>query len=121
MSALATNQSQMRPKIFSGSPKKKAACRSSAKRKGGTRPGAVSTCHATKTSTSSVSCQARRLPRRGLMKRHMSLIRSGRELLLVALEDFLAQHVPDGFVQLDEARRRAHLGHVTRTLDVDAE
>src|SRR6187399_1718193 len=118
MSAPVTNQAHTRPKIFSGSPKKKAAWRSFSNRNGGSRPGAVSTCHSTKIATSRPSCQARRLPGRGLMNFHMA---SGGQLLLIALDDLVAQHRPDRLVQLDEARRGAHLGDVARALEVDAE
>src|SRR5512147_3291922 len=99
MSALVTNQAQMRPKITTGSPKKNAAWRSFSNTNGGTRPGVVSTCQAANTSTSTTSCQARRLPARGLSSCHMVVAPSGRELLAVALEDLLAQHAPDRVVQ----------------------
>ncbi len=46
---------------------------------------------------------------------------SGRQLLLVALQHFLAQHRPDGGVQLDEARAGLDLGHVARALEVHVE
>src|SRR5258706_12237612 len=117
MSALATNQFQMRPKILSGSPKKNAAWRSSANRNGGTRPGVVSRCQAMNTSTSRASCQARRLRWLGLMALHIA---SRRQLLPVALQHLFPQHVPDGLVQLDEARGDAHLGDVARAVQVDA-
>src|SRR5947207_7085313 len=120
MSAPVTNQDQMRPKIFSGSPKKNAAWRSSAKRNGGTRPGAVSTCQARNTATSTASCHTRRLRVEGLIAFHIGG-GSGRELLAVALQHFFAQHVPDGLVQLDEARRDAHFGDVARAFEIDTE
>src|ERR1700712_2960801 len=122
MSWLTTNQSQTRPKIFSGSPKKNAAWLSSVNRKCGSRPGTVSRCQAPKTITSTASCHARRLRRLGLMKRHI-VVRppSCRELLPVAGENLFAQHVPDRLVQLDEARDGAHLGDVARPVEVDAE
>ena len=60
MSALATNQVQMRPKILTGSPKKNAAWRSFSNMKLGSRPGVVSRCHETNTPTRSNSCQRRR-------------------------------------------------------------
>ena len=59
MSALATNQAQMRPKIFSGSPKKNAAWRSFSNTNGGIRPGFVSTCQSTNTATSSADLPER--------------------------------------------------------------
>src|SRR3954469_13518437 len=106
MSPWMKNQSAMRPNIFSGSPKKKAAWLSALNRKCGTRPGTVSTCHAPKIAASTTSCHARRLARAGLKSRNMEALTFGscRELLPVAGEHFLAQHVPDRLVQLDEAR-----------------
>src|SRR3954462_6894540 len=114
MSALVTNQAQMRAKIFSGSPKKKAAWLSPANRKCGNRPGVVSRCHSTKRPTSRDSCQPRNA---SLLMRAPSC----GQLLLIALEHLVAQHLPDGLVQFDEARRGAHLGHVARAIEVDAE
>jgi hypothetical protein len=71
MSALPKNQAQMRAKITSGSPKKKAAWRSFSNTTGGIRPGFVSTCHRPNTATSTASCHSRRLPGRGLISFHM--------------------------------------------------
>src|SRR4029079_8720288 len=110
MSALTTNQVQIRPKIRTGSPKKNAAWRSFSNMKLGSRPGVVSRCQTTNTATSSPACQRRRY-----------FMPSCRELLAIAGEHFLAQHRPDRLVQLDEARRRAHLGNVARPRQVDRE
>ena len=64
----------------------------------------------------------RRLPRAGLDEiPHASRAAYGRQLLLVALQDFLAQHAPDGLVQFHETRRRTHLGDVARARQVDRE
>src|SRR5579864_917584 len=112
MSAWTKNQSQMRPKTFSGSPKKKAAWRSLSNMKLGSRPGAVSTYQTTRITTSSPSCQARR---------NFMRLRSCRQLLPIAGQHLFAQHRPDRLVQLDEARRRAHLGDVARPRQVDRE
>src|SRR5687768_15336623 len=114
MSALTTNQFQMRPKIFSGSPKKNAACWSFSNTNGGINPGFVSTCQRMKIVSSRLSCQNRRY----FMDDAGS---SCRELLPVALEHLVAQHRPDGAMQLDEARRDPHLGHVARARQVDRE
>src|SRR5690606_277145 len=121
MSALVTNQAQMRWKITSGSPKKKAAWRSLSNRKGGMSPGAVSACHTPNTTTSTPSCQTRRLRMFGLIRRHMVNVHLRSQLLPIALQHLFAQHVPDRLVQLDEARRGAHLGHVARAVKVDME
>src|SRR4249919_3097647 len=110
MSALTTNQVQMRPKILTGSPKKNAAWRSFSNMKFGSRPGVVSRCQATNTATSRPACQTRKY-----------FMASCGELLAIAGEHFLAQHRPDRLVQLDEARRRAHLGDVARPRQVDRE
>src|SRR5512137_740647 len=118
MSWSVTNQSQMRTKILIGSPKKNAACRSFSNMSGGITPGVVMAHQKTKITTSTSACQNRRVPVRGRMNFHMS----GRQLLLrVALQDFLAHHVPDRLVQFDEARGYADLGHVTRPRQVDQE
>src|SRR5829696_4112578 len=119
MSALVKNQAPMRPKIFSGSPKKNAAWLSLSNRNGGIRPGFVSTCHSTNSTTSTPTCQIRRLPSLGFSDFHMAA--SGSELLPVALQHFLAQHRPDRLVQFDEARRRPDLGDVAGPLQVDVE
>src|SRR5690606_34236716 len=107
-------------KIFSGSPKKNAAWRSLSNMKVGTRPGLVMTCQNANSSASRLSCHTHRLPARGLMKFHMS---SGDllQLLLVALEDLVAQHGPDGGVQFKEARCGLDLGDVARAWHVDGE
>src|SRR3954467_6244947 len=115
MSALVKNQWPMRSKIFSGSPKKNAACGSFSNMNGGISPGLVSTCQTTKMSSSSPSCQTRRLRVFGLMAFHMT---SGRELLPVALQHLFTQGGPDRLVQLDETRRRAHLRHIARAHEV---
>src|SRR5438067_11931619 len=115
-------QRRMRSRTLSGWPKKNAAWLSSENRKCGSRPGTVSTCQARNSSTRRTSCQARRLRRLGLIKRHVAFTASClRELLLVAGEHLFAQHVPDRLVQLDEARIGAHLGDVARAREVDAE
>ena len=108
MSALTTNQVQIRPKILTGSPKKNAAWRSFSNMKFGSRPGVVSRCQTTNTAD-----QQARLPE--------AKVFHARELLAIAGEHFLAQHRPDRLVQLDEARRRAHLGDVARPRQVDRE
>src|SRR5689334_23338818 len=41
--------------------------------------------------------------------------------LRIALQHFGFQHVPDGFVQLDEARRQANLRDIARPRQVDGE
>src|SRR6476659_271235 len=110
MSALTTNQVQMRPKILTGSPKKNAAWRSLSNMKLGSRPGVVSRCQTTNTATSKPACHRRRY-----------FIASCRKLLPIAGEHLLAQDRPDRLVQLDEARRRAHLGDVARPRQVDRE
>src|SRR6478672_3837843 len=115
MSALTTNQVQMRPKILTGSPKKNAAWRSFSNIKFGSRPGVVSRCQTTNTATSRPACQRRRYFIASVS------VASCRELLAIAGEHFLAQHRPDRLVQLDEARRRAHLGDVARSRQVDRE
>src|SRR5215217_7939321 len=120
MSALVKNQAPMRPKIFSGSPKKNAAWLSFSNTNGAISPGFVSTCHSTNSTTSRPTCQIRRLVELGFSAFHMAAP-SGSELLPIALQDFLAQHRPDRLVQFDEARRRAHLGDVARPLQVDVE
>ena len=74
MSPLTTNQAQTRPKIFSGSPKKNAACWSFSNTSGGIKPGLVVTCHNTKISTSRPSCQNLKFLWLGLMKRHMAVM-----------------------------------------------
>ena len=71
MSAWVTNQAQMREKIFSGSPKKNAACLSFSNMNGGIRPGWVNTCHSKKMATSRPTCQTRRLEWLGLRCFHM--------------------------------------------------
>src|SRR5450755_4449675 len=141
MSALPMNHCQMRPKIFTGSPKKNAAWRSFSNMKVGSRPGVVSRCQTTKTAASSATCQRRRYfmepPRLRLAPRRCpprgrwptwggpaparSLLRSCRELLAISGKHLFAQHRPDRLVQLDEARRRADLGDVARPLQVDRE
>src|SRR3954452_9080662 len=103
MSWLATNQTQIRAKILTGSPKKNAAWRSFSNTKFGSSPGVVSRCQTTNTATSRPACQTRR-------RAPAPRLRSCRELLAVAREHFFAQHRPDRMVQLDEARHRAHLG-----------
>src|SRR6187455_2812698 len=115
MSALPTNHCQMRPKIFSGSPKKNAAWRSLSNMKVGSRPGVVSRCQTTKTATRSPACQTRRylIAQPGCS--------SCRQLLPVSGEHLFAQDAPDRLVQLDEARRRPHLGDVARARQVDLE
>src|SRR6186713_660894 len=124
MSALVTNQAPMRPKIFSGSPKKNAAWLSFSNTNGGISPGFVSTCHSTNKTTSRPTCQTRRLRSFGFsdfhmgsrpvgaVKEHAGVVVSGlgSELLPIALQDFLAQHRPDRLVQFDEARGRADFG-----------
>src|SRR6478672_4780264 len=115
MSAWPMNHCQIRSKIFSGSPKKKAAWRSFSNTKVGRRPGVVSRCQTMNTTASRPTCQTRRY----FMTRRVWSSR--RELLPVAGEHLLAQHVPDRLVQLDEARRRSHLGHVARPRQVDRE
>src|SRR5450631_1957365 len=107
MSCPVTNQAQMRAKILSGSPKKNAAWRSFSNMKLGSRPGVVSRCQTTKTTTSTPSCQTRRyfINVRG---------HSCRELLAIALQHLVAQHRPDRLMQFDEARRRPHFGDVAR-------
>ena len=71
MSASVTNQTQMRSKIFSGSPKKNAAWRSFSNMKVGTRPGLVITCQNTNSSTRMPNCQKRSVAARGLIRFHM--------------------------------------------------
>src|SRR5580765_4785294 len=115
MSAWPMNHCQIRSKIFSGSPKKNAAWRSFSNTKVGKRPGVVSRCQTTKTTTSSPTCQRRRY----LMPRRPGS--SCRKLLPGAGKHLLAQHVPDRLVQLHEARRRSHLGDVARPRQVDRE
>src|SRR5262252_6598053 len=111
MSRVVKNQAQMRASTRDGSPKKNAACRSFSNRKGGMRPGFVSTCQTTKTSASTSACHRIRFFELGLIARHMS-VRS--RLLRVALEHFVAQNVPDRAMQLDELRQHAHFCHVAR-------
>ena len=114
MSALTTNQAQMRPKIFSGSPKKNAAWRSFSNMKLGSRPGVVSRCQTTKTATSSAGLpdpQVSHSAATSLMPRAAG----------GSPQHLFAQHRPDRPVQLDEARRRAHLGDVARPRQVDRE
>src|SRR6516165_2423944 len=117
MSCWATNHAQMRPKILIGSPKKNAACWSFSKKKFGNSPGVVSKYQTTKTTTRSANCQTRSLS----IERSLTARPSCRELLAVPGKHFFAQHRPDRLVQLDEARRRAHLGDVARPRQVDRE
>jgi len=60
MSALVTNQLQMRAITLSGSPKKNAACRSFSNMKSGSRPGVVIAYQKANTATSSSVCHRRR-------------------------------------------------------------
>src|SRR5512142_2377264 len=97
------NHSQTRRATFCGSPKKKAALLGSSKYSGGRSVGLVPTYHTPSTAASSTSCQTR--------MRLMPLAR-------IALENLLLHRVPDERMQLDEARRQPHFGHVARTRQV---
>src|SRR5512134_2169633 len=124
MSRSMMNQSQMRTKIRTGSPKKNAACRSFSNMNGGISPGFVIACQKRNTATRTSSCQSRRVRGAGFRWFHMRAGTgvSGRQLLLrVPLQDLFAQHVPDRLVQVDEAGRDAHLGDVARPREIDRE
>src|SRR6478609_10858103 len=104
--ATGMNQLQMRPATWIGSPRKNANCWLR-----------DATCQATSSATSTVNCQKRALLSLGRMLISCRLP----ELLRVAFQYFVTQHVPYLRVQFDKARVRANLGHVARTCEVDGE
>src|SRR5690606_15884825 len=125
MPASVTNQAQMTWATSSGRPKKKATLRFS-----------EAQCQISRMAASNPSCSTRRtgLDKSDFIVASAPVDGSGREtgtggrpwgsgaaLPLVALQDFVAQHRPDGLVQFDEARLHADFGHVARARDVDDE
>src|SRR5476649_1452195 len=103
-----TNQSKMAQKILIGSPKKNAAWLSRSKKSGGTMPGVVKTCHSSNRPAKTANCRLR------------SRI-SGDLLLLIGLQHFFLHGAPDLFVERQEVRRHADLGHVARPGKIDPE
>src|ERR1041384_2200315 len=95
----------MRPRTFSGSPKKNAARLGSSKYRGGSSVGLVPTCQTAKTAASNSSCQSRR-----------SLLLF---LLLITLEHFRLHRAPNLRVQLEIARHETDLGHVAGPRQID--
>src|ERR1044072_8384392 len=100
------NQSQMGSNTLSRSPTKKAALWGLSKYSGGSKVGLVPTCQTTRTAAKRPSCHQRRL----------LLALAG-----IALEHFGLHGVPDLRMELDEARRQPHLGHIPRPRQVDRE
>src|SRR5665647_799941 len=101
------NQLHTLPATLIGSPRKKAIGKSREAR-----------CQPASMSTNRASCQRRKLFSEGLIRLHIS---GPLQLLRIALEHFIAKHVPYLPVQFHKARLIAGFGHITRTWQVNAE